>query len=98
MVKVELNDIISNAKETAKRDGYDQLVYLSNDGEYSFMRLYPGMRSCLWDMKQIVGFALYDYMTKTVRFISAEDSDNKVQKQVQSLTSVYLCPTIAMYS
>lgn len=38
----KLNQIIKNAKLQAKKDGYDQVIILDNDGNYSFSRKYEG--------------------------------------------------------
>ena len=37
-----LKEITKNAKSAAKRDGYDQVIIIDNNGEYSFGRKYDG--------------------------------------------------------
>ena len=37
-----LKKIRANARAVAKRDGYDQVIILDKDGDYSFSRKYDG--------------------------------------------------------
>ena len=51
---VGLNDVIKNAKKTAKRDGYNQDVYIDKNGEYGFVRHYPNNLAD-WNGEKLVG-------------------------------------------
>lgn len=37
-----LRKVVKNAKLVAEKDGYDQVIILDNDGNYSFSRKYGG--------------------------------------------------------
>lgn len=37
-----LRKVVKNAKLVAEKDGYDQVIILDNDGNYSFSRKYDG--------------------------------------------------------
>lgn len=38
----QLSKIRANARSAAKRDGYDQVIILDKEGNYSFSRKYDG--------------------------------------------------------
>ena len=38
---MNIKQIINNAVSVAKRDGYNQVIYTNDNGEYSFSRDYP---------------------------------------------------------
>lgn len=54
--------IIKNAKMASKRDGYPQVIYLENDGSYTFTRLYTNLQ--LFNVGRVIAFVdgdiLYD--------------------------------------
>ncbi len=41
----EFKEIVKNAKRTAIRDGYDQIIYFDIDGEFAFTRFFQGCLS-----------------------------------------------------
>ena len=47
-------EVINNAKRTAKRDGYNQDVYVDSNGEYGFVRHYDGNIPD-WQDAQVIG-------------------------------------------
>ena len=51
--------IIRNAKKAALRDGYNQLIYIDNNGEYWFVRDYPAAQR--WDIKKVIGKIIADW-------------------------------------
>ena len=50
--KITFKTIIKNAEMACKRDGYPQIVYIENDGEYTFTRLYSFLK--LSNVKEVV--------------------------------------------
>lgn len=53
------------------RDAYDYMLYLADDGTYAITRLFGEPTNWyLWDLKEIIGFATYDYSTKSARYFS----------------------------
>lgn len=75
----ELLNTIRRAKNAAKRYRYSQLVYISDDGTYSIHQLYKGVNAVLFDMKEIVGFAIFDEITKTSRFYGVKNKNWKAK-------------------
>lgn len=47
-------EIIRNAKKANKRDSYAQVIYIEQDGQYSFTRLYFGIH--LMNVAKIIGY------------------------------------------
>ena len=67
----ELLQAIRNTKKCALRDAYDYMLYLADDGTYAITRLFGEPTNWyLWDLKEIIGFATYDYSTKSARYFS----------------------------
>ena len=67
----ELLQAIRNTKKCAMRDAYDYMLYLADDGTYAITRLFGEPTNWyLWDLKEIIGFATYDYSTKSARYFS----------------------------
>lgn len=66
-----LLEAIRDIKNCAKRDGYDYMLYLADDNTYGVTRLFGELTNkILFDMKEIIGFATYDYSTKSARYFS----------------------------
>lgn len=51
----DIKTIVKNAKSACKRDGYPQIVYVYEDGDIAFTRLYSGLK--LTDIKEVIGVA-----------------------------------------
>lgn len=85
----ELLQAIRNAKSVAKRDGYDQLLYLANDGTYTITRLYSGTAEGLWDMKEMVGFVVYSFKTETANYYSLRNRTEKAKSICNTLIKSY---------
>jgi len=85
----ELLQAIRNAKSAAKRDGYDQLLYLAKDGTYTITRLYSGTAEGLWDMKEMVGFAVYNFKTETANYYSLRNRTEKAKSICNTLIKSY---------
>ena len=85
----ELLQAIRNAKSTAKRDGYDQILYLANDGTYTIHRLYSGVKKYLWDMKEIIGFAVSCSAIKQAFYYSMKDKDETTKTICNVLIKTY---------
>lgn len=49
-----LKDVIKNAKRAAKKDGYSQDIFIDKNGEYGFVRHFPGNLSD-WNGEQLIG-------------------------------------------
>lgn len=52
---IDIKTIVKNAKSACKRDGYPQIVYVYEDGDIAFTRLYSGLK--LTDIKEVIGVA-----------------------------------------
>ena len=61
--KITFKTIIKNAEMACKRDGWSQIVYIKNDGEYAFTRLYSFLK--LLDIKEVVAIVDGGF-TKTI--------------------------------
>lgn len=85
----ELLQAIRNAKGAAKRDGYDQILYLANDDTYTIHRLYSGVKQFLWDMKEIVGFAVYSYATEQANYYGVKNRSEKAKSICNSFIKAY---------
>lgn len=85
----ELLQAIRNTKSAAKRDGYDQILYLANDGTYTIHRLYYGVKKYLWDVKEIIGFAVYSYVVEQANYYSMKNKSEKAKSICSNLIKVY---------
>lgn len=75
----ELLQAIRNAKSAAKRDGYDQILYLADDNTYTIHRLYSGVKTYLWDIKEIIGFVEYTFSNETANYYSLRNRTEKAK-------------------
>lgn len=76
----ELLQAIRNTKKCAMRDAYDYMLYLVNDGTYAITRLFGEPTNWyLWDLKEIIGFATYDYATSSARYFSMSNRSRKAK-------------------
>lgn len=58
----EERDIIRRAKSAYEREGYDQLVFVNRDGEYTFTRIYNGWYdSNSWDIIKVIALVSKGY-------------------------------------
>lgn len=76
----ELLQAIRNTKKCAMRDAYDYMLYLANDGTYAITRLFGEPTNWyLWDLKEIIGFATYDYATSSARYFSMSNRSKEAK-------------------
>ena len=55
-------DIIRRAKSAYEREGYDQLVFVNKDGEYTFTRIYDGWYDRnSWDIIKVIAVLATGY-------------------------------------
>ena len=60
-----------NFCKLSETHAYDYMLYLADDGTYAITRLFGESTNWyLWDLKEIIGFATYDYSTKSARYFS----------------------------
>lgn len=85
-----LNSIINSAKSICRRDGYDQIIYVSEsdilDGTCSFTRLYPKLN--LFDVKpeNVKGIVKGTWINGFywVKYYSVKTDKEKVMNYIKS--------------
>ena len=73
--KITFKTIIKNAETACKRDGWPQIAYIKNDGEYAFTRLYSFLK--LLDIKEVVAIVDGGF-TKQGIFATITTKDKKM--------------------
>lgn len=53
-IGITRKEIIRNAKKANKRDSYAQVIYIEQNGQYTFTRLYSGIH--LINVAKIIGY------------------------------------------
>lgn len=62
-------EIIKNAIQAAERDGYNQVVYMNEDGDYSFSRDYPD--NDMYKQENVIGKVLAEWINGilTIKYV-----------------------------
>lgn len=91
-IESELKSCIKNAKATADRDGYPQIVYKDkDDNTYCFHRLFTGVNLFTTTPENIMGVVTHDYHTGDdgylylyTDFISMDKQPETISQMIES--------------